>query len=85
MDFMKVYVQIKEFNDLTRKLKNSHPSYFDEFKYYRQEIFPFDQPSENELRMEYYLMAFKILKRKEQMTEEEINFILEKCKMVINF
>lgn len=85
MELMKIYVQIKEFNDLTRKLKNSHPSYFDEFKYYHQEIFPFQRFTDNELRIEYYLTAFKILKRKESMPEDEINFILRKCKTEITF
>jgi hypothetical protein len=49
-----------EYDTLVRKLRYRHPSYFDEYKSYQTDMFPDDSRTENDLRRDYYKMAFKI-------------------------
>ena len=53
-----------EFNRVVRELSELDPSYFEEYKWYQKDIFPNDLRTENELRRDYYKMAFKIEIRK---------------------
>lgn len=70
------------YNSLVRKLKYRHPSYFDEYKSYQKDIFPNVSRTEDEMRGDYYLMAFKIEIRKNPkysfLSYEVINEIAEK-------
>jgi hypothetical protein len=49
-----------EFFKLERKLRFRHPSYFDEYKTYQQDMFPDDTRTEIDLWRDYLKMAFKI-------------------------
>jgi hypothetical protein len=75
-----------EFFKLERKLRFRHPSYFDEYKAYQQDIFPDDTRTENDLWRDYLKMAFKIEIRQNPeysfLTYEEIDEI---AKIVVDF
>lgn len=49
-----------EFSKLERKLRNRHPSYFDEYKTYQKHMFPDDTRTDYALWRDYLKMAFKI-------------------------
>ena len=49
-----------EYDNLVRKLRYRHPSYFDEYKTYQSDMFPDDRRTENDLWRDYLRMAFKV-------------------------
>jgi len=75
-----------EFNRVVRELSELDPSYFEEYKWYQKDIFPNDLRTENELRRDYYKMAFKIEIRKNPKYDFlEYDEIDEIAKIVIDF
>ena len=55
---------VQEYEEIVQKLKYRHPSYFDEYKSAMVEIYPERVVSDDQLRLDYYKMAFKIEVRK---------------------
>ena len=55
---------VLEYELVVQKLKYRHPSYFDEYKSAMVEIYPERVVSDDQLRFDYYKMAFKIEVRK---------------------
>jgi len=75
-----------EFIRVVRELSELDPSYFEEYKWYQKDIFPNDLRTENELRRDYYKMAFKIEIRKNPKYDFlEYDEIDEIAKIVIDF
>jgi hypothetical protein len=75
-----------EFNRVVRELSELDPSYFEEYKWYQKDIFPNDLRTENELRRDYYKMAFKIEIRKNPKYDFlEYDEIDEIAKIVVDF
>ncbi len=67
--------------NLDRKIKFQHPSYFDEYKHYQNEMFPDDTRTYKELKEDYFKMALKVQIRQDSkcsfLTYEEIEKIKE--------
>lgn len=75
-----------EFNRVVRELSELDPSYFEEYIWYQKDIFPNDLRTENELRRDYYKMAFKIEIRKNPKYDFlEYDEIDEVVKNVVDF
>ena len=72
---------------LERKIKFQHPSHFDEFKYYQKEMFPDDRRTENDLRRDYFRMAFKVEIRQNSeysfLTYDEIDEVSQKIDLKV--
>lgn len=71
-----------EYDNLVRKLRYRHPSYFDEYKTYQTDMFPDDRRTENDLWRDYFRMAFNVEIRQNPeysfLTYEEIDEITKK-------
>jgi hypothetical protein len=76
-----------EYDNLVRKLRYRHPSYFDEFKYYQKEMFPDDRRTENDLWRDYFRMAFKVEIRQNSeysfLTYDEIDEVSQKIDLKV--
>jgi hypothetical protein len=76
-----------EYDNLVRKLRYRHPSYFDEFKYYQKEMFPDDRRTENDLWRDYLRMAFKVEIRQNSeysfLTYDEIDEVSQKIDLTV--
>jgi hypothetical protein len=76
-----------EYDNLVRKLRYRHPSYFDEFKYYQKEMFPDDRRTENDLWRNYFRMAFKVEIRQNSeysfLTYDEIDEVSQKIDLKV--
>ena len=76
---------VLEYELIVQKLKYRHPSYFNEYKSAMVEIYPERVVSDDQLRLDYYKMAFKIEVRKNpvysfltyEQIDEVANLILE--------
>ena len=76
-----------EYDTLVRKLRYRHPSYFDEYKSYQTDIFPDDRRTENDLRRDYFRMAFKVEIRQNPeysfLTYDEIDEVSQKIDLKV--